>query len=93
VRTAVAENKVMLQTEQEAEERLAAIRQKRRRRARKEVHHMAIEDGRFANEPDVRMMIEAFGRCVGDQFGVSVKLASIERVGAPEQDGKKEAAS
>lgn len=54
---------------------------------------MAIEDGRFANEPDMRMMIEAFGRCVGEQFGVSVKLASLERVGVPEQDEKKEAAS
>ena len=54
---------------------------------------MAIEDGRFANEPDVRMMIEAFGRCVGEQFGVSVKLASLERVGAPEQIEKKEASA
>ena len=54
---------------------------------------MTIKDGKFANEPDARMMIEAFGRCVGEQFGVSVKLASLERVGAPEQDEKKEEAS
>ena len=35
---------------------------------------MALQDGRFANEPDARLIKETLGRLLGAKFGVEVKL-------------------
>ena len=56
---------------------------------------MALQDGKFANEPDTRLIKETLGRLLGAKFGVEVKLIEstpVKRAGEATGE-RKEAAS
>ena len=52
---------------------------------------MALQDGKFANAPDARLIKETLGRLLGAQFGIEVKL--IESTPVKQAERKSEEVS
>ena len=46
---------------------------------------MALKDGKFANQPDTRLIKETLARLLGAQMGIEVKLIESIPVEKPEK--------